>query len=597
MHISCYDRTSDDLKYATNASGSWVTTMVDSGGDVGDYSSLAVNSSGYAYISYYDKTNGNLKYATNAPGSWVITVVDSDGDVGNYSSLAMDVSGYVHISYFDTTNYDLKYARSSIDTTKLTDTTAPKGTLNINITSKYTNNTAITLDLSATDIIGVTGYYISESSSTPTATDSGWTTVSKAPSYSANVSYTLSSGDGTKTVSAWYKDNEGNVSSTASDSIALDTTTPTVTITSPTSNDTYTASSSTISLSGSASDNGSGINSVTWSNSKGGSGTASGTTSWSISSISLSSGDNTITITATDGVGYTGTDTITVTYTTSTRPTPTTTATPSSTPVVIPSPTQSATPTPVPTTSPSPTPVSTCTDDYEPNDSFDTAYGPLVSQSSYSAKICTLFDNDYFKINVASPGIISLILNIPPDKDYDLYLYDSQSMVAFSIQGIGVPESITYFANTPGTYYILVFGYGSFDENQTYTLSGTWETTATSTPTPPPEPTPTATITPHGLCEAESMEMSKNRVVLKRGRNRKVTVSVKGINGCPVEGVVTEATVNGGGEHILVSPAIQATDEGGEAVFTITAKKRTGKAMITFNAGNLEKTLNVKVRR
>ncbi|OGW73712.1 MAG: hypothetical protein A3J81_08380 [Nitrospirae bacterium RIFOXYB2_FULL_43_5] len=171
-------------------------------------------------------------------------------------------------------------------------------------------------------------------------------------------------------------------------------------------------------------------------------------------------------------------------------------------------------------------------------------------------------------------------------------------MVAFSIQGFGVPETITYFANTTGTYYVQIVGYsGAFDENQTYTLSGIWEETANPTPTPEPTPTPAATITPSGLCEAKSIEMSKNRVVLRKGRNRKVTVSVKGINGCPVEGIATEATGNDGGKLISVSPVIQATDEGGEAVFTITAKNRTGAARITFNAGNLEKTLNVKVRR
>ena len=202
----------------------------------------------------------------------------------------------------------------SFTTTSGPDTTAPTGSISINSGAAYTKSASVTLSLSATDGVGVIGYYLSESSATPLASASGWTTVSSTTSYSGSISYTLSSGDSNKTVYVWYKDAAGNVSSSANDAITLDTTAPTVTITSPTSGSTYTTTSSTISLSGSASDSTSGVSSVTWSSDKGSSGTASGTTSWSISNISLSSGDNVITVTATDGAGNTKTDTITVTY-------------------------------------------------------------------------------------------------------------------------------------------------------------------------------------------------------------------------------------------------------------------------------------------
>ncbi|MEK7166101.1 MAG: hypothetical protein AAB874_04830, partial [Patescibacteria group bacterium] len=58
-------------------------------------------------------------------------------------------------------------------------------------------------------------------STTPSANQSGWTDITSATSYSANPMFTLSSGDGTKTVYVWYKDLAGNVSTTYSDSIAL----------------------------------------------------------------------------------------------------------------------------------------------------------------------------------------------------------------------------------------------------------------------------------------------------------------------------------------------------------------------------------------
>ena len=62
------------------------------------------------YIVYYDKTNGNLKYATNRTGSWNITTIDSIGDVGYYPSIVVESNDRSHISYYDETNGALKYA-------------------------------------------------------------------------------------------------------------------------------------------------------------------------------------------------------------------------------------------------------------------------------------------------------------------------------------------------------------------------------------------------------------------------------------------------------------------------------------------------------
>ena len=118
-HISYFDDTNDDLKYATNASGAWVTTTVDSSGEVGEYTSIALDSSGKVHISYYGGYGGGLKYATNASGSWVATTVDSGTYyVGKYTSIALDSSGKAHISYYDATSYappkqDLKYATNA----------------------------------------------------------------------------------------------------------------------------------------------------------------------------------------------------------------------------------------------------------------------------------------------------------------------------------------------------------------------------------------------------------------------------------------------------------------------------------------------------
>src|SRR3990172_6380725 len=116
-HISYYNNTNDDLRYATNASGTWVTTTVDSSGDVGWHTSIALDTAGKAHISYLDYTNGDLKYATNASGTWITTTVDSRGDVGWDTSIALDTAGKAHISYYDNTkNGDLKYATNASGT-------------------------------------------------------------------------------------------------------------------------------------------------------------------------------------------------------------------------------------------------------------------------------------------------------------------------------------------------------------------------------------------------------------------------------------------------------------------------------------------------
>ncbi len=214
--------------------------------------------------------------------------------------------------------------------------TGPTGSISINGGASYTNSTTVTLNLSATDAYGVTGYYLSTSSTTPSSSDSGWTSVSSSVAYSGTASYTFSGGEGTKTVYAWYKNTLGNVSSPVSGSIILDETAPTVTITGPTADATYSTTSGTITLAGSASDTASGISSVAWSNNKGGNGTANGTAKWTALWITLLPGENVITVTATDGAGNTGTDAITVTYAKSLPPTPT--PTPARSPIPTPSP-------------------------------------------------------------------------------------------------------------------------------------------------------------------------------------------------------------------------------------------------------------------
>jgi Uncharacterized protein conserved in bacteria (DUF2334) len=108
--ISYYDAANGDLKYAYMDESGWHAQVVDSAGDVGRYSSLTLTSANWPAISYYDATNGDLKYAYQNAVGWHVQTVDSTGDVGRYTSLQLTSTGWPAISYYDSTNHTLKYA-------------------------------------------------------------------------------------------------------------------------------------------------------------------------------------------------------------------------------------------------------------------------------------------------------------------------------------------------------------------------------------------------------------------------------------------------------------------------------------------------------
>ncbi len=106
------------------------------------------------------------------------------------------------------------------------DATAPTGSVTINSGAAYTNTTSATLSLSCTDTgSGCAQMQFSNDNVT-------WST---SEIYSATKAWTLTTGDGTKTVYVKFKDNSNNWSTAYSDTIILDTAiTVTVTANDPT---------------------------------------------------------------------------------------------------------------------------------------------------------------------------------------------------------------------------------------------------------------------------------------------------------------------------------------------------------------------------
>ena len=114
--VSYRDNTNGDLKVAhcsDAACSSASLYTLDSAGNVGEYTSIAIGGDGLGLISYYDFTNGDLKVAhcsDAACSSASLYTLDSAGTVGYYISIAIGGDGLGLVSYRDSTNGDLKVA-------------------------------------------------------------------------------------------------------------------------------------------------------------------------------------------------------------------------------------------------------------------------------------------------------------------------------------------------------------------------------------------------------------------------------------------------------------------------------------------------------
>lgn len=159
------------------------------------------------------------------------TWVQADGSIGAsavYQTRATwgtkTVTGLAEYTQYTFTAYAANgdavvTAASDGASARTSDTTAPTGTISVSGGAAYATSATVTLTLSASDGSG-SGVAQMQFSNNNTAW-SGW------EDYGTSKSWTLSAGDGAKTVYVQYKDTAGNVSSgDISDGITLDATVP-----------------------------------------------------------------------------------------------------------------------------------------------------------------------------------------------------------------------------------------------------------------------------------------------------------------------------------------------------------------------------------
>jgi hypothetical protein len=163
-------------------------------------------------LSAWDDVGVHNVYLSNDGSSWMVLPLPPDGRwVIRWSVGPGDGTKTVYARFQDVAgNLSDIYSDNII-----LDTTAPAGSISINAGAAYTNSTSVILTLTASDANGVSQMCFSNDGST-------WT---DWEAYAASKSWTLSAGDGIKTVYVKFRDVAGNTS-VYSDDIILDTAPP-----------------------------------------------------------------------------------------------------------------------------------------------------------------------------------------------------------------------------------------------------------------------------------------------------------------------------------------------------------------------------------
>ena len=132
----------------------------------------------------------------------------------------------------------------------------------------------------------------------------------------------------------------------------------------------------------------------------------------------------------------------------------------------------------------------------EPNDYDYQANAGVCSGVAISGTISASSDYDWYKLDVAAPGQISINLAHDSGIDLDWYLYPATGSYVAYASTSNNPETGSYNAPRAGTYYVRVKNYSGTGH---YNLTVNFPSSGTPTPTPTPTPPPTACTLPNGV--------------------------------------------------------------------------------------------------
>jgi len=101
-----------ELHYLTNAGGAWTTTVVDASTN-GLGFDFALDGAGHVLVAYYGAPSGSsseVRFATNASGAFVSEVLGTTGQYSTSLALALDSAGVPHVAYDRASDLSIQYA-------------------------------------------------------------------------------------------------------------------------------------------------------------------------------------------------------------------------------------------------------------------------------------------------------------------------------------------------------------------------------------------------------------------------------------------------------------------------------------------------------
>ncbi|MCX7748254.1 MAG: S8 family serine peptidase [Clostridia bacterium] len=111
-------------------------------------------------------------------------------------------------------------------------------------------------------------------------------------------------------------------------------------------------------------------------------------------------------------------------------------------------------------------------DSYELNENKENATGIAFNQT-VSAFIDNLLDQDWYKVDINSTGVLSIDLkNLPKNNDYGVEVYDCyNNLVKFGSSKGNINKVFMSDIQLPGSYYIKVFSHQGYDDKSNYSLT------------------------------------------------------------------------------------------------------------------------------